>query len=64
MDGEPINELNQGLKDFYDDIQNDSTTTNRLEIAIVEFSDKVNTLIDPTLVHNFSVPTLTTKGNC
>src|SRR4051812_26909210 len=62
MDGEPIRQLNQGLKDFYDDISNDLTTSNRLEIAIVEFSNTVATLVDPTLVQNIAMPTLTTKG--
>lgn len=62
MGGQPINELNKGLKDFYNDIQNDSTTANRLEVAIVEFSDTVTTLIDPSLVSNFTLPVLTTKG--
>lgn len=62
MSGAPIIELNQGLQDFYQDIQTDSTTADRLEIAVIEFSDSVNTLIDPSLAINFTMPNLTTKG--
>lgn len=62
MDGAPINELNQGLQEFYRDIQTDSTTADRLEVAVIEFSDSIKTLIDPSLAANFTMPTLTTKG--
>ena len=62
MDGAPIIELNNGLQDFYRDIQTDSTTADRLEVAVIEFSDSIKTLIDPSLVSNFTMPTLTTKG--
>ena len=59
----PISELNQGLQDFYQDIiTNDQTTADRLEIAVIEFSDSIKTLIDPSLASNFVMPTLTTKG--
>lgn len=62
MRGAPIKELNDGLQAFYHDIQNDSTTANRLEIAVVEFCDVVKTLTDPSLAANFSMPILVTKG--
>lgn len=63
MSGAPINELNAGLVDFYNDIQKDKTTADRLEVAVIEFSSSVNTLVDPSLVENFTMPTLTTKGS-
>lgn len=62
MDGTPIIELNNGLQEFYRDIQTDSTTSDRLEVAVIEFSDTIRTLINPSLASNFSMPTLTTKG--
>jgi len=62
MTGAPIKELNEGLQEFYHDIQNDSTTANRLEIAVVEFCHEVRTLVDPSLAANFSMPKLITKG--
>lgn len=62
MAGNPINELNKAMQFFHDDIQKDSTTANRLEIGVVEFSSDVKTLIDPSLVQSFTMPILTTKG--
>ncbi len=63
MTGKPINELNQGLQDFYNEIKADSTTANRLEISIIEFSSDVDLLLEPSLVENFTImPTLITKG--
>ena len=62
MEGEPIKELNQGLQEFYRDIQTDSTTANRLEVAVIEFYDYVKTLIEPSLAANFTMPILATKG--
>lgn len=62
MDGEPIKQLNIGIQDFHDDIKEDSTKANRLEICLIEFSDTINVLVEPSLVDNFTMPTLTTKG--
>lgn len=63
MQGNPINELNEGLKAFYSDIQLDSTTLNRLEVALVEFNDSVDIRIQPSLATDFTMPHLTTKGS-
>jgi uncharacterized protein YegL len=63
MKGEPIKELNQGLQDFYIEIKNDIATAARLEVAIVEFSDTVDAVLTPSLVENFTMPVLTTKGS-
>ncbi len=62
MNGEPLNQLNKGIQDFHDDIKENSTTANRLEICLIEFSDTTNVLIEPSLVDNFTMPTLSTKG--
>lgn len=62
MSGNPIHQLNNALQEFYKEISGNSTTANRLEIAVIEFSHVVQTLLDPTLVENFSMPVLTTKG--
>jgi len=63
MSGAPIHELNRGLQEFYYEISNESMTSNRLEIAVVEFSSTVDTIVTPSLVENFSMPTLETKGS-
>lgn len=62
MDGLPINQLNQGLKQFHADIQSDDAMANRLEVAIVEFSDTVDIVQQPSLVDYFTPPVLHTKG--
>lgn len=62
MSGDRINQLNQGLKEFQEEIKEDSTTKNRLEVAVVEFCDEVKTLVDPSLIDDFTMPVLTTKG--
>jgi uncharacterized protein YegL len=59
----PIDELNDGLEDFYFDIQEDATTANRLEVAIVTFHSEVQTELEPSLVENFEMPELVPKGS-
>ncbi len=63
MEGEPIKQLNQGMQSFYQDIIGNSTTANRLEVCLIEFSSNVNVLIEPSLAENFTMPTLVTKGS-
>jgi uncharacterized protein YegL len=62
MAGEPIRQLNQGLQEFHKDIADNSMTANRLEVAVVEFSDRVETVVQPSLAEAFAMPTLSTKG--
>ena len=62
MRGTPIEELNKGLKDFYEEISSDVTTSQRLEISIITFSNTVITLQEPALVENITMPTLTASG--
>lgn len=63
MRGEPIAELNKGLQDFYNEIKEDETTSQRLEVCVMTFNEKVTTLQEPALVDNFTMPTLTAKGS-
>lgn len=58
MDG-----LNQGLQDFYEEIYQDDTSSNRIEIAMITFNDTVKTLQEPALVENFTMPTLNASGD-
>ncbi len=60
---EPIDELNQGLQAFYNEIKADATTANRLEVAIITFHSEVKCELEPALVENFTMPRLTTKGS-
>lgn len=63
MSGAPINTLNESLKHFHSQISQNSTTANRLEVAIVEFGNKVNVVQTPALVDEFVMPTLATHGS-
>lgn len=63
MRGTPIEELNKGLKDFYEEISSDVTTSQRLKISIITFSNTVITLQEPALVENITMPTLTASGS-
>lgn len=63
MRGEPIKALNEGLKDFYEDIYKDDSKSQKIEISILTFNDKVNTVQEPALVEDFTMPTLSAGGS-
>ena len=63
MRGEPISELNKGLQDFYKDIMEDETTSQTLELCIMTFNEKVQTIQEPALVDNITMPTLEAGGS-
>jgi len=54
--------LNQGLADFYNEIVNDETTSQRLELCIITFNDNVEVLQEPALLDNVTIPTLRGEG--
>ncbi|MFZ2359713.1 MAG: VWA domain-containing protein [Anaerolineae bacterium] len=58
MSGSPIDELNQGLQDFYAEIKGDETTSQRLEVSIITFGHQIDTVLLPKLAEEFSMPTL------
>ena len=58
-----LDNLNEGLKSFYDEISNDDTTSQRLEIAIVTFNDQVRCIQSPSLIANMNMPILLADGN-
>jgi uncharacterized protein YegL len=63
MNGTPIVELNKGLQDFYNDIEGDESTSQKLEISLITFSHIVTTVQEPALVENFKMPTLKANGS-
>jgi uncharacterized protein YegL len=63
MSGTPIRQLNQGLQDFYNEVKNDKTTADRLEFSIVTFHSEVENVLDPSLVDNFTMPSLEASGS-
>lgn len=63
MRGKPIEELNNGLQEFYNQVVNDETASQRLEVSIMTFNESVKTIQEPALVDNFTMPTLTALGS-
>ena len=62
MIGKPIAELNQGLIDFYEEIEGDETTSQRLEIALISFNNTSLLVQEPALVENVAIPELKANG--
>ena len=63
MSGSPIDQLNQGLKDFQRELQNDFVAAQRIEVSIVTFGSTVDTLVLPKLSADFEMPILKTSGS-
>lgn len=55
--------LNEGLRDFYNEVLADETTSQRLELSIIAFNDYVNVVQEPALLENVTLPTLTGSGD-
>lgn len=62
MSGAAIEALNQGLKAFQDDIQQDTLAKRRVEIAIVTFGGSVQKIHDFMSAGSFVAPTLSAGG--
>ena len=62
MRGKPIDEMNKGLQDFYNEISDDDSTSQKLEVSIITFSNLVETVLEPALVDNFKMPQLSAAG--
>lgn len=62
MSGKPISELNQGLIDFYEEIESDETTSQRLEIALISFNSTSQIVQEPALIENIAIPELKAMG--
>jgi uncharacterized protein YegL len=62
MRGSPIDQLNEGLKIFRDELAADSLASKRVEVAIVTFGP-VNVETDFTSAANFHAPTLSVAGD-
>jgi uncharacterized protein YegL len=62
MRGQPIAELNDGLRIFRDDLFADALAAKRVEVAIVTFGP-VKVEVDFTSIQHFSPPTLSVAGD-
>lgn len=63
MAGQPVANLNAGLQAFQLDLQGDSLASQRVEVAIVTFGGKVETVSDFQIAHTFQPPTLVVSGD-
>lgn len=63
MKGAPIDQLNEGLKMFQEELVNDFVASQRVEMAIVSFGSTVNLILNPSLSTEFEMPTLSTSGS-
>lgn len=58
----PIDELNKGIKLFHQQIKNDDTACEKLEMCVITFNHNVKCLQEPSLVDNFEMPALSAMG--
>ena len=68
MRGARIEALNQGMKDFYNEIQTGSSVSEKLidqlEVAIIQYDEEAQILRNPALLDEEEVPpTLTERGS-
>lgn len=63
MSGEPIEQLNEGLKEFQREVRNDETASDRLEISIVTFGSDIEEVQSFSLLENFDMPELRINGS-
>lgn len=58
-----IDDLNQGVKDFLEDIRNDPKLSSRLEVSLISFDDEVEVIQQPDLAAYINY-TDQTPGGC
>ena len=68
MKGDKLNALNQGVRDFFTQIQTSDgvaeTTKDQLEVSIIQYDEEVKILRDPKLIEDKEIPpTLTERGS-
>lgn len=57
-----IDLVNEGLRGFYEEICEDETTSQRLELSIITFNDSVHVIQEPALPENVTIPKLHCEG--
>jgi len=62
MTGEPINELNQGLREFYDALSQDDLAMGRAEVTIISFNSSVNVEMGFRPAEQYEAPILSAGG--
>lgn len=62
MDGEPIKQLNDGVKVLEEDIKKDPEARTRVQIKVISLGESVEVLTDWTDAIDFTAPELSTSG--
>lgn len=63
MQGKPLNELNAGLALYRDELAADALASKRVEVAVVTFGGRVQTVQDFATADSFFPPTLLASGD-
>lgn len=63
MAGDPILELNEGLRAFREAVMQDFIAAQRLEVAIFTFGGEVRCLQEPSLIDGLAMPVLHASGS-
>lgn len=63
MNGQPIDELNEGLTAYREELAADSLASKRVEIALITFGGEVTTVQDFTTADHFHPPALVANGD-
>ena len=58
-----LDNLNDGLRSFYNEIEADETTSQRLELSVITFNDTVQVIQEPSLITNCEAPHLEADGD-
>ncbi|NET58508.1 MAG: VWA domain-containing protein [Symploca sp. SIO2E6] len=62
MSGERINQLNTGIATFKNEVEQDTTASLRVEVAIITFNNSVQEVQPFVTIQNLNPPQLTTSG--
>ena len=63
MNGEPINELNQGVQQFIQSVLEDDFASFSVELGVITFGGQVKTILPIQSIQQAQVPSLNTNGN-
>jgi len=63
MQGAPIEQLNEGLKEFQKEILDDETASDRLEVGIITFGSVIEEVQSFSILENFEMPVLKINGS-
>jgi uncharacterized protein YegL len=61
-DGNKINQLNEGLKIFKEEVSNDDLARKRVDLAVITFGDDANVICDFSSIEGFKLPRLKARG--